>query len=256
MRPELESPLTAHLAEQLGPDLPLAFVYQELGDVPEGFGELIPGRKKPWGTAQAILAARTRLHGAFGVANADDWYGPEALAALGSALTDLPSPPPCPSVLVGFPMEATLPPSGDPVSRGRVEVEDETVRRVVELHGVAATPRGSLEGRSVAGDAVSVSPRDWASMNLWGFGACAVDLLAAGFADFLEREGGEEGAEYALSTAVDDLLGRGEMTLRLVPEGRRWFGVTHPGDAPWVKRRLQDLHEDGTYGPSLPDLLP
>jgi hypothetical protein len=256
VRPELEGPLGRHLSEQLGPELPVSFVFQEMGDVPEGFGDLLPGRKKPWGTAQAILAARTRVHGAFGVANADDWYGPEALAALRSALADLPSPPPCPAVLVGFPMDATLPPSGDPVSRGRVEVEGDTVRRVVELHGVGATGGSSLAGRSVAGDEVSVAPGDWASMNLWGFGACAVGLLADGFGEFLEREGDRDGAEYALSTAVDDLLARGEMTLRLVPEGRRWFGVTHPGDAPWVKRRLQELHEDGTYGPSLPDLLP
>ncbi|HSM06653.1 MAG TPA: NTP transferase domain-containing protein [Longimicrobiales bacterium] len=256
VRPDLEGSLSAHLSEQLGPDLPLAWVHQELGDLPEGFGDLVPGRKKPWGTAQAVLAARKRLHGPFGVANADDWYGPEALSALRSALADLPPEPPCPAVLVGFPMRATLPPSGDGVSRGRVEVAGGEVRTVVELHQVATRPDGRLSGRTGAGDEVAVAADDWASMNLWGFGRCGIDVLADGFTDFLEAEGADPGAEYALSTAVGDLLARDAMSLRLVPEGRRWFGVTHPGDAPWVRERLQELHDDGTYGPSLPDLLP
>ncbi len=65
------------------------------------------------------------------------------------------------------------------------------------------------------------------------------------------REGSARDAEFALSSAVDALIAQGTLALRLLPEGRRWFGITHPEDAPWVKDRLRALHADGTYPDSL-----
>ena len=45
--------------------------------VPEG--QSIPeGRTKPWGTAQALLAAKDEVVGPFAVINADDFYGAQA----------------------------------------------------------------------------------------------------------------------------------------------------------------------------------
>ena len=50
--------------------------FQEMDDLPEGF--TVPeGRKKPWGTGQAVLAARNVIHEPFLVINADDYYGKE-----------------------------------------------------------------------------------------------------------------------------------------------------------------------------------
>ena len=45
--------------------------------LPEGFG--VPnGRTKPWGTGQAILAAKKLIQGPFAAINADDFYGKES----------------------------------------------------------------------------------------------------------------------------------------------------------------------------------
>lgn len=46
-----------------------------LGKVPEG-------RTKPWGTGQAVLAAKDLLHEPFAVINADDYYRKEAFRQL------------------------------------------------------------------------------------------------------------------------------------------------------------------------------
>ncbi|MEJ2539654.1 MAG: NTP transferase domain-containing protein [Gemmatimonadota bacterium] len=262
-RPELRSRLADHLGDQLGPDLPVTWVLQDVTDLPQEHGHLAAAREKPWGTAHAILACRRQLDGAFGIANADDWYGPEALRALATALARLPAPPPCPGVLVGYPMGATLPPDGSGVSRGLVQTRGDEVQRVVELREVApagveedGSPTPELSGRDPRGRIVSVSRSDRASMNLWGFGICALPLLEQGFSRFLTRYGTEPGAEFALSTAVDGLLEDGSMTLRLLPGGRRWFGVTHPGDVDWVRERLRALHADGTYPDDLTALRP
>src|SRR5690606_24624923 len=50
------------------------YAMQDLDDLPPGFSPP-PDRKKPWGTAHAVLAARRIVTGSFAVVNADDFYG-------------------------------------------------------------------------------------------------------------------------------------------------------------------------------------
>jgi hypothetical protein len=283
-RPPLRGPLEAHLREHLGDGLPLEWVFQDVGDVPEPHRALARarsrGRPKPWGTGQAVLCARRHLPGAFGVANADDWYGPEALQALAGSLrgpdltatSSIPSrpgesagPAACRAVLVGFPMTTTLPPGHGEgvagVSRGWVQSRAGEVESVLELRGVARATKAEppspgrpapdrapgISGIAPDGRRVRVPEDAWASMNLWGFPPCALPLLESAFEGFLSRDGALPDAEFALSSAVDGLVHQGALGLRLVPGGRRWCGITHPDDAPWVRERLRSLHADGTY---------
>ena len=64
------------------------YVFQRLDDLPDG---LTPpeGRVKPWGTAQALLAARHVVNEPFAVINADDFYGKDAYSLLASHLSAL-----------------------------------------------------------------------------------------------------------------------------------------------------------------------
>jgi hypothetical protein len=271
-RPPLRAPLEARLGEQLGAGLPLDWVYQDVAAVPEAHASKATARAKPWGTGQAVVACGDYLPGAFGIANGDDWYGPEALTALADALSSLSPAPPCRGVLVGFPMAATLPPGGAGVSRGWVQTRDGAVRSVLELRDTARgrTPApsdeppeaggrraagGPITGTDPGGASISVPEEAWASMNLWGFGPCALPLLSSAFDGFLAREGEDPEAEFALSSAVDSLIADHSLSLDLLPEGRRWFGITHPGDASWVAERLRRLHDDGTYPTSFPDAV-
>ena len=62
------------------------YAFQELHDLPPGIG--VPeGRAKPWGTGQAVLAARHLVQTPFAVINADDYYGAESFAQLGRFLS-------------------------------------------------------------------------------------------------------------------------------------------------------------------------
>jgi len=277
----LQPRIRAHLAQTLGGGLPLRWAFQAPDDVPAGLAHLAAGRRKPWGTAQAILAAGPHIATPFGVANADDWYGPEALEELArvlSSLDELTTPPSrgpeapgsahgegrrtgdgaggdapgtCPAVAVGYPMEATLSPSGG-VSRGWIKADaDGRVHRVLELREVRAGSGGRMLGVDPDGHPVVVPPGTPASMNLWGFHPCLLPRLEEAFHSFLLEMGADGASEFALSNAVDQLLEEGFLQLRLIPGGRRWFGVTHPGDAESVSRRLEALHRDGTYATPL-----
>ena len=58
-----------------------------MNDLPEGFS--VPeGRTKPWGTGQAVLAARPAISEPFAVINADDFYGAESFQTAAEYLTN------------------------------------------------------------------------------------------------------------------------------------------------------------------------
>ena len=59
----------------------VAYVYQDLHNLPEGFS--VPeGRVKPFGTGHAILSCIDEIDGPFVVINADDYYGRDAFQVI------------------------------------------------------------------------------------------------------------------------------------------------------------------------------
>ena len=77
IKPEIEEDFKSLVGSRLEKCMDVKYVYQLKEDLPEGYA--VPAeRTKPWGTAQAALAARNVVDGPFAVINADDYYGPEA----------------------------------------------------------------------------------------------------------------------------------------------------------------------------------
>lgn len=74
------------IGDRISRTMKVHYVFQEAGDLPEGF--TVPeGRVKPWGTGHAVLSARDVIQGPFAVINADDYYGPEAFRLIYDFLT-------------------------------------------------------------------------------------------------------------------------------------------------------------------------
>ena len=74
IRKDLEKDFKEIIGNRIEKIAPVEYAYQEMDDLPEGFS--VPeGRTKPWGTGQAILAARNLIKEPFLVINADDYYG-------------------------------------------------------------------------------------------------------------------------------------------------------------------------------------
>ena len=66
--------MDAHLA---GKNVNVKYVFHEIDKLPEGFS--VPdGRKKPWGTAHALMCCDGTVDAPFAVVNADDYYGAHA----------------------------------------------------------------------------------------------------------------------------------------------------------------------------------
>ena len=111
------------------------YAFQDINDIP---GTLPEGRTKPWGTGQAVLAAKSVINTPFIVINADDYYGKEGFKAVHDYLVNGGK-----SCMAGFVLKNTLSDNGG-VTRGICKTdEDGNLTEVVETKNIVKTENGA-----------------------------------------------------------------------------------------------------------------
>ncbi len=248
-RPEFESQLREHIDARFAGKLPITYVSQTLETLPAGFS--IPaGRRKPWGTAHAILMARSAVDGPFAVSNADDYYGPRGFQALYDFLGSAGDA--SAQALVGYRLRDTLSPVGG-VSRGICKRDEfgfvRHLSEVTEIH-----PSGNtITGVSADDQQITLSGDELVSMNLWGFSSAIFSVLNERFAHFLTSCGTRPDAEFLIGTALNDSLASQSITLCSLVANDRWFGMTYPADRQEAVTRIAELVKAGLYPANLAD---
>ncbi len=220
----------------------IAYAYQALDDLPAG-AALPEGRTKPWGTGQAVLACRGLLQEPFAVINADDYYGKEAFVKLHDFLQGYTPAHPEQLCMAGFVLKNTLSDNGA-VTRGICKMDEAGyLTGVAETSGIEKTAGGAAVGGQPV-DAGSL-----VSMNMWGLTPEFVDLLDKGFAEFFRTAAPVNPlkAEYLLPIYIDELLQKGQVSVKVLPTNDRWFGVTYQEDKPVVIESFAKLIEAGVY---------
>ena len=211
-------------------------------DLPEG--ERVPeGRVKPWGTAQAVLAARHVVDGPFAVVNADDYYGKEAFVQLHSFLQGYTPAEPGKLSMAGFVLKNTLSDNGA-VTRGICQMNDaHYLTGVLETGGIEKTADGAAAGGK------SIDIDSLVSMNMWALTPEFVDLLESGFVEFFEKAAPANPlkAEYLLPIYIDELLHADKVSVKVLPTHDKWFGVTYAEDKQTVIDSFARLVADGVY---------
>ena len=266
IRREIESDFRDTVGRNVEPHIETAYAFQELNALPEGYS-VPPERKKPWGTAHALLCARDEVPGAYAAINADDFYGPGAFHAIGKHLTRADAGGEAPGgaaggadgsksdtvaeySMAGYLLKNTLSEHGH-VSRGVCEVTvDGFLKGIVERETIRLFPDGvKYEGR---GGVWTPIPADsTVSMNMWGFGAGFFERLDAGFREFLTRDVDTPGAECYLPAVVNDLIDEGRARVRVLPTDERWFGITYPEDMPAARDAIRQRIDSGVYPENL-----
>lgn len=215
----------------------VAYAFQSLDDIP---GELPEGRTKPWGTGQAVLAARDVIDTPFVVLNADDYYGKEAFVRLHDYLCNEANDEFC---MAGFKLKNTLSENGS-VTRGICQVnEDMFLTEVVETTDIVKTENGaSVNGKEIDADS-------YVSMNMWGLPQSFVKTLEDGFKDFFKEDvpSNPMKSEYLLPIIIGKLLQEGKVTVKVLESSDKWFGVTYAEDKDYVIESFKKLIEDGVY---------
>lgn len=232
-----------------------AYAFQALEDIPAAYS-LPAGRTKPWGTGQAVLAAKALLHEPFMVINADDYYGKEAFRQLHDWL--ILDHADSAIAMAGFILKNTLSDHGG-VTRGVCKVENghTHVVDVVETTDIIKTVKGGKIGAEANG--VVLDPDSYVSMNMWGFPAkeghapAFMTVLENGWETFFRTAvpTNPMKAEYLLPTLVGSLLRNDKCTVKVLETNDHWFGVTYKEDKAAVVASFQRLIAEGVYQESL-----
>lgn len=215
----------------------VVYAFQSLDDIPD---ELPEGRTKPWGTGQAVLAARDVIDSPFVVLNADDYYGKEAFVKLHDYLCNKAKDEFC---MAGFKLKNTLSENGS-VTRGICKVDENLfLTEVVETTDIIKTETGaSVNGKEV-------DPDSYVSMNMWGLPQSFVDTLKDGFVEFFKEDvpANPMKAEYLLPIIIGKLLEQGKVSVKVLESSDKWFGVTYAEDKAYVVESFKQLINEGVY---------
>ena len=252
----LEEDFRRLVGDRIARGIQVEYAFQELDDLPAGYA--VPaGRKKPWGTTHAVLAARDLIRGPFAVINSDDYYGPEAFRLIYDFLsTQDEAAVPQRYAMVSYLLGNTVTDNGS-VARGVCRVgEDGLLREVVEhtrIEKDGSDACSTLDGGETWVPLPGSTP---VSMNFWGFQRSFVDEGEARFPEFLDRilaENPEKG-EFYLPLLVSRLIGEGKAQVRVLPSEDKWYGVTYREDKPGVVAALADMTARGLYPENLWDV--
>ena len=249
IRKDLEEEFRRVIGERIEKITEVEYVFQELDDLPEGFTKPAD-RTKPWGTGQAVLAAKKVLDEPFIVINADDYYGKEAYVKVHDYLVqEQQKDGKLHICMAGFRLGNTLSDNGS-VTRGICHIENGQLTGVTETHDIFKTATGA-ESRNADGSVQELDVKDLVSMNMWGLTPEFVGLLEEGFVEFFENIKGDEAkelkGEYLLPIYIDELLKKGKVSVRLLETKDKWFGVTYKEDKPVVVESFAKLIADGVY---------
>ena len=223
----------------------VCYAFQDLKNVP---GPVPEGRTKPWGTGQAVLAAKDIIREPFVVLNADDYYGKEAFIKMHAYLERTAGQENAPCCMAGFILKNTLSENGG-VTRGICQVRGGMLTDVVETSNIVKTPDGA------AADGVKVDANAYVSMNMWGFPGkegekpAYLKTLEEGFRTFFEETepGNPLKAEYLLPIHIGGLLREKKIQVAVLETNDRWFGVTYKEDKAAVAQSFRDLIARGVY---------
>jgi hypothetical protein len=187
------------------------------------------------GTVDAVLCAMPYLSTTipFGISNADDLYGRDAMMQLGRHLLSSRN-----NCLIGFQLDRAL--VGDlPVSRGTCNVVNGHLTEIVERRNVQATLDGFLadDGELPA----VLSPEAIVSMNLWGFQPGIWPLMKTA----VEEHDFSDSPEVLLPVFVGDILGHTPMRFDVLRTSSRCIGVTHAEDLPLAQILVRQDIESG-----------
>ena len=227
---------------KLSERIKVEYVFQEL---PKFTNRPVPEeRKKPWGTAHAVLCCKGTVNEPFAVINADDFYGKDGFIKAHNFLTTSVSDNQY--AIIGYELKKTLSDNGS-VSRGVCNVDAEgNLIDINERTKIYRHENGAITYEDENG-LHEVSEDSSVSMNFFAFAPNFIDHCETYFDEFLDKEISNPKGEFFIPLVVDKVVKNKQADVKVIPTSAQWFGVTYKEDAPGVQASIDKLVADGEY---------
>ncbi|MCL2436982.1 MAG: sugar phosphate nucleotidyltransferase [Clostridiales bacterium] len=246
IKKDMEADFRSLMDNKAGNFIDIEYAFQELSDLPTGY-HVPSGREKPWGTCQAVLAARHLVDGPFAVINADDFYGADAFHKIYDFLIAAEDDSKC--CMIGYRLENTLTENGH-VSRGICDVSEDGFLIGIEERTNIMWVDEEIMFTEDEGKTWSRVPKNAvASMNFWGFSKGIMNEISEQFPaalDKIQKENPLKG-EFFLPAAVAQLINESKARFQVLMSQDKWHGVTYREDRASVVSAIQSMKDKGIY---------
>lgn len=247
IREEFLDMFQENFGKKLEGKIAVDYVFQAL-DSHTGGRQIPEERKKPWGTAHAVLCCKGKVNEPFAVINADDFYGRDGFVKAYNFLTQQASD--TNYAIIGYELKKTLSENGS-VSRGVCKVDaDGNLVDINERTSIYRNDKGVITYEDAEG-LHEVSEGASVSMNFFAFAPNFINQCETFFGEFLDKEINNPKGEFFIPLVVDKVVKSGAGHVKVIPTSAQWFGVTYKEDAPGVQASIDKLVADGEYPQNL-----
>ena len=183
-------------------------------------------RDRPWGTIDAVVAAKDAIKGNFVVCTGDDIFGEAAFkeahkfAARGAGE----------AAAIAYKLKNVMPKTGL-INRGVItRVQGGYVEEITEITGIDVT---NIGGKGLAPDSLC-------SMVFFCFPKNVLELLEERLNRFKEAHVNDRKIECYLPFELTALIREKKLAMKVLPTKGKWIGITNPGDEEEVRKALAD----------------
>ncbi len=230
IREDMADDFKTLVGNRIEESIKVEYVFQDMSDIPEG-------RKKPFGTSQAILCCKGTVNEPFAIINADDYYGANAFFEIAEHLKSAEGGD---FAMVAYELEKTVSPNGT-VSRGVCKVENGYLTEVKEMLKIYNDMTYEQDGETG-----TLAPDTPVSMNLWGATPAIFEELEKQYKDFLATANLLKD-EFLIPVSIGKMVTDGLATVKVYKNKDKWYGITYREDLPELKEAIGGYINAGLY---------
>ena len=250
IKKEIEEVFRETIGKRLEGKIKVEYVFQEIMDVPEGKENIAEKREKPWGTVQAVLAAKNLVNGSFVVINADDFYGYDSYLKSAEFLDN--NTQENEYAAINFPYDVTASKFGS-VKRAVCYPKEGEIKKLIESK--ITTMDGYALCEPLSGDeAFQIELNHPVAVNMFAFKNNFFQYLEEYFNNYFNNnEDFILNNEALLPELIKEKLDNEQIILQNIVSNSTWLGMTYREDLDILKQNIEELIKKGEYPEKLWD---